>query len=375
MKILKRLEIRQCIGIALAIMAPPILRHFHVAADLMPFGFIATTAALIAAGIGAAGSVAGAAIGAHAAGSAADAQAAAADQIKQQALDAAKTATSTVNTGADTAIANVNAATGAADTDISGASDKLNTAKDQQLQALQPYVDAGKLSLADVQQILGVGGALGPDAKQFSFTPQDYQNDPQYAFIRDQANAALARSAAARGGLFTGGFAKATGRLNTNLTNTFLDSAFNRVKATYDTNRSAALQRLTGLTNLTNLGYSATGVENQDIGNTASQVNANDVNIANNKLVAGRYAGDTGFAASQYAGNTGLTAAQIAANALGAKANAQAAGDIGTATAINQGIGGVINAANRAAVVYSLPKTTGSTLPVGTNTGTNRGMI
>lgn len=312
---------------------------------------VATSTAIIAASaIGAGASLAGGIIGSRAAKSAAQTQADAADQIKQQALDAAKTATGTVND-----------ATAAANADLTGASGKLDAAKAEQLAALKPYIDAGQISLKQVQDLLSPTGELGKPVAQFQFTSKDYQDDPQYAFIRDEANKALERSAAARGGLSTGGTLKAAARLNTNLTNTFLDSAFGRAKATYDTNRTAAMQRLQlqlgGLENLTGIGYSATGVQNQDIGNAASQINANDVTVAQNKIFAGKYAGDTG-----------LTASQIAANALAGKANATAAGDIGSANAFNAGLGGIANAAQRAAVIYSVPRLgspTGGTKPPG----------
>jgi hypothetical protein len=308
--------------------------------------FVGTTAALIMGGLAAAGAVGSAAVSSHAASSAADKTSAAADQIRQQALDAAKTASGTVND-----------ATTQANQDIQSGADTghaaVQAARDTQLAALQPYIDAGQLSLTDAQKILSENGPLGAGS-QFSFGPQDYQNDPGYEFIRQQSQQALDRSAAARGASFTGGTIRATDRLQSGLAATHLDDAFNRALATYTTNRQNVLSRLQGLTHLYDTGYSATGVANQDIGNTAQTENADAINssrqIAANKIAAG-----------EFSGNAGLKAAAIGADALSSKAGAQAGADIATGTAINSGIGGVVNAAQN--VIYSLPRATGMTIP------------
>lgn len=329
-----------------------------------------TTAALIgAAAIGAAGSIGSAVIGSHAAKTAADTQAAAADQIRQEALDAGKTATGQVNDATTAANADITSGTDAGSQEIRAAiasgNGTIDAAKAQQLAALKPYLDAGTASITDVQQILnGTGdGTLG---QNFSFTSKDWENDPGYAFIRQQAQTALARSQAARGASFGGGTVRSTARLETGLASTHLDDAFTRALSTYQANRATTLARLQGLTGLVGTGLSATGVQNQDIGNAAQLensnfltggqlLNQNDVN-ASNKIAANK------INAGMYAGNTGLQATAIAANALGTKAQAQATGDINSANAWQTGIGGVINAFQPAVYQYGLPVSTGNTL-------------
>lgn len=311
--------------------------------------FVGTTAALIMGGLAAAGAVGGAAVSAHAAGSAADKQATAADTIQQQAKDAAAKATDTVNQ-----------ATTDANTTIDQGSQNLTDAQKQQLAALKPYIDAGQISLTDLQQLLGTNGPLAGPGSQFKFTPQDWQNDPGYDYIKQQADTGLGRQLAARGGLLGGGSEKAFARLDTGLASTHLDSAFQRALETYTTNRQNVLTRIQGLTGIVGTGFQGIGLQNQDIGNTAQLVNANLNKEAANKLAAG-----------EYAGNTGLQAANITANAISGKAAAQGAADIGTANAVNQGIGGVVNAGM--GVAYGLPyilrntpgvKATGNTLDV-----------
>lgn len=296
---------------------------------------IGTTAALVMGGIGAAGSIGGALIGAHQAGKAVDAQTAAADQIRQDAIAAGDKASSTVNAATDTANAT-----------ITGANQGLTDAQAQQLAALKPYIDSGQISLGQLQELLGANGPLAGTQNQFKFTPQDWQNDPQYDFIRQEAERGLQRQAAASGTLATGGTVRAAARLDTGLASTHLDEAFSRALQTYQTNRANVLARISGLTGLTGMGFQATGLENQDIGNTAQTINANQNRVAANKIAAGVYSGDTG-----------LRATQIASDALASRANAQAAGDIAVGNAWNQGIGGAVNAFNP--IRYGLPRTPG----------------
>src|SRR5712664_1140424 len=177
--------------------------------DLDPYraNLIGTTAALVTMGsLAAAGSIGGAAIKAHSAGSAAKTQMDAAAQVRQQAIDAAAKAKETVD-----------AATATANTGLGAGSDQGNAVIQQTLQqqmtALKPYIDAGVMSLGDLQQIFSKTGDLAAPQNQFSFTGKDYANSPEFKFIQDQANQALERSAAARGAVLGGGEIRASDRL------------------------------------------------------------------------------------------------------------------------------------------------------------------
>lgn len=316
--------------------------------------FAATTAAIIAGSLAAAGAIGGSAISAHAASSAANTQMTAAEKIAADAKTQAATATDTVNKATDTANAGLTDA-------LATANAGLTDAQKQQLEALKPYIDAGSVSMSDLQQLLGTNGPLASPGGQFSFTAKDWQNDPGFEFTKSTAETGLNRQLAAAGGLLGGGADKANARLDTGLASTHLSESFQRALQIYDTNRQNVLTRIQGLTGLTNLGYSATGVQNQDIGNTSQLVAANTENTAS-RVAANK------IAAGEYAGNTGLTAAQIAAQAEAGGAAAKGAGDIGVGNAINTGISGVIKGANTALgikpppIVYSIPgvQTTGN---------------
>ena len=74
----------------------------------------------------------------------------------------------------------------------------------QQRKDAKPWRDAGVKAIAGLQDA---------DFKR-DFTMSDFQADPGHAFRMQEANKALERSAAARGGLFSGGTLKALQDLN-----------------------------------------------------------------------------------------------------------------------------------------------------------------
>lgn len=296
-----------------------------------------TTAALVMGGLAAAGNIGGALIQSSAAHSAADKQSAAADQIRQQALQQAQTSA-----------AEVAAATKTANTGIQGGATQGNAILQQTLAqqkaALQPYINAGALSLGELQQVLSPTGALAAPQNQFSFTDKDYANSPEFNFIQTQANQALSRSAAASGGALSGGLVRESDQLNTGLASTYLDQAFNRALSTYNTNRQNLLTRIQGLTNVTGLGFNATGAENQDLGVSGQLQNTNVQNAA------GQIAANT-INSGTYGANTGIWATNVGANAISGAANAQSAADLASGKAIGGAVSGL---GSTAAQLYGL---------------------
>lgn len=280
-------------------------------------------------GVMAAGSIGGAAIQANAAGNAASAQQTAAQQVSQMAQNAATKAASTVS-----------GATNTANTGLFGATQEGNevigNSLARQLALLSPYLKGGATSLGELQQIFSPTGTLAAPQNQFKFTSADYANSPEFAFEQQQANLALQRSAAAQGTLMGGGTVRASDRLNTGLASTYLDQAFNRALSTYNTNRQNLLTRIQGLTNITGLGFNATGAGTQDIGAAGQLTNANIQNSAFQRAANTINSG-------MYQGNTGLQAAQISEGAITGAANAQSAADIAQGKAWGGALTGLTN--------------------------------
>jgi hypothetical protein len=140
------------------------------------------------------------------------------------------------------------------------------------------------------------GGAppseFGSLAKPFGM--EQFQQDPGYAFRQAEGMKALERSAAARGGLLSGGTLKGIQRFGQDLASQEYGNAFNR----YQVERSA---RLNPLQSLMGSGQSAANL-------TASAAGQMGQNVANSQINAGQ---------------------------------ARASGYIGVGNAINQGIGAI----------------------------------
>jgi hypothetical protein len=127
----------------------------------------------------------------------------------------------------------------------------------QEQKALQePFRQAGLTAQEQIMQLLGVGGdataaGYGSLAKPFGQT--DFEQDPGYAFRQAEGMKALERSAAARGGLLSGGTMKGIQRFGQDLASQEYGNAFNR----YQIERAA---RLNPLQSLMGSGQSATNV-------------------------------------------------------------------------------------------------------------------
>lgn len=228
----------------------------------------ATTLGIIGA-VGAAGSIGSAAIGAHEAGKAADAQTAAANH--------------------------------AADLQAQASKDALDFQK-QQYETSQaqeaPWLAAGNSGLNALQFGLGTGGqANGTGVEQGSLTtpysgtftaPTDIteQDDPGFQARLKLGTDAIQRSAAARGGVVTGGTAKALDQFGQDYASNEYGNVYNRALQDYTTkynaynndqankyNKLAALAGVgqTTATNLANQGQSASNNVTSNLLTSAQQ--------------------------------------------------------------------------------------------------------
>jgi len=138
------------------------------------------------------------------------------------------------------------------------------------------------------------GGDYGSLMKNFGM--EDFQADPGYQFRMDEGMRGVEGSAAARGGLLSGAAQKAIQKYGQGLASQEYGNAYSR----FENNKTNNYNRLAGLVN------SGQGATNQ-MSNTAGQF------------------------------------AQNNANALGSFGNAQAAGYMGQANALNNGLGQAAN--------------------------------
>jgi hypothetical protein len=157
---------------------------------------------------------------------------------------------------------------------------------ERQVELQAPFREAGVRALPELEAA----------SRYTPFGMSQFQADPGYAFRLSEGQKALDRSAAARGGLISGGALKAATRFGQEMGSQEYTNAFNR----YQTERNARLNPLQSLA-----GMSQT---------------------ATNQL-----------------GAAGQNYATAAGNALGAAGQAQASGYIGTANAISGGVSQYLN--------------------------------
>jgi hypothetical protein len=160
-----------------------------------------------------------------------------------------------------------------------------------------PYRQAGYNALAEMQRTAGnVPGA-------FKFGMDQFQQDPGYAFRLSEGQKALDRSAAARGGLISGGALKAAGRYGQDMASQEYQNAYNRALTGYNTGVASENQLYNRQAGLAGIGQTSANLVNQ--------------------------------AGQNYATNAG--------NLMTSGAAANAAGQVGMANAFTGGLGTYLN--------------------------------
>ena len=161
----------------------------------------------------------------------------------------------------------------------------------------KPFYDVGVNALPELVQA----------SKYTQFGPEQFQADPGYAFRLSEGQKALERSAAARGGLISGGALKAATRYGQEMGSQEYTNAFNRYQAERQA-RLGPLQSLTGMGQSTANTIGAAGAQN------ASAI-----------------------------GNYGMQGANAAAEGYMGAANARASGYMGTSNALTSGLTNYLN--------------------------------
>lgn len=240
--------------------------------------------------IGAAGSIGGSAIGANASKGAAKTQA----QAGQHAADLAQTAGDTANA-------------------------KIGDVLNQQQTLLAPYSTAGTQGLDALSKAIAPGGSL---TSQFSFDPSQIANNPNYQFQLQQGTQAVQRAAAASGTLNGGGTLKAIDQYSQGLASNEIAQSYQQALSTFNTNRNSAVQNIALPIQAGEYGTSAQQSALQNYGNLFS---SNTINTA-----------------------------QTVGNDLTQKANAQAAGQVGSANAYSGALSGLVNSATSYGLLSAL---------------------
>jgi hypothetical protein len=164
-----------------------------------------------------------------------------------------------------------NALNNAAQTQSDAAQRAINLQQqiNQQQTALNaPFYSAGVTGqnrLLDLLGLSGNKGAAGYGKYAQDFSMGDFQQDPGYAFRLSEGQKALDRSAAARGGLISGGAMKAATRYGQDMGSQEYQNAYNR----YQTNRA---NQLNPLGSLAQSGQAAANFQSGNLGSYGTNV-------------------------------------------------------------------------------------------------------
>lgn len=210
---------------------------------------------------------------------------------------------------------------------IGGAREDLRGLYGEQLEALEPYQQAGLRSLGALEEQYGGGGPMFED----QFTPpdpQDIAQDPGLRFAMDQGLQAIRRADAARGP-GGGGLLKELTRFGTGTAAQYYDQAFNRALQTYQTEqdrfRLNQANRYGRLRDMAGIGERATQLRTGAAGEHGRGLQ----NLLGTEVAAGS---DFGRSMTELTVGTGDRLAELQQ----LQAQARASGDIGKANAIGR---------------------------------------
>lgn len=235
----------------------------------MPF---ITTAAIVGAGIAGLG---GAALSAHAAGKAADAQMSAADRAAELQHEDAQSALAENKRQYDTNQAN-----------------------------LAPWLKAGQGAIGQLSGMLNDGTFKDWNENFQAPTNVTEQNDPGYQFRMQQGQQAIERSAAARGGVLSGGTAKALDQYNQDYASNEYGNVYNRAYNEYatrynqfETNQTNKYNRFAGVAGVGQQAANQLGI----LGNQSAQ-NAGNIYMQSGQQIGNDYMQAGAARASGYIG-------------------------------------------------------------------------
>lgn len=168
----------------------------------------------------------------------------------------------------------------------------------QQRADQQPWLDAGKASLAQLAAGTGSGGSL---VKPFSLA--DFHADPGYGFRISEGEKGIQRAASARGGLYSGATLKALARFNQDTASGEYGNAYNR----YNTDQSNQFNRLASIAGLGQTATNQVGQAGQNAYGTIASAGANASNNISQNLIGAGNARASGYVGAANAFNNGLS--------------------------------------------------------------------
>lgn len=145
----------------------------------------------------------------------------------------------------------------------------------------QPYLQVGSQAAGQLSAGLSDGSLVNFPGGAFHFTPADFQQDPAYQFNQQQGEQAIQRSAAASGGLVSGGALKDIANYSQGLAGNQYQQSYSNALAAYQQAYSQFSNKYNMLSGLAGLGQNAATQTATSGANAAGQIGATNANTAN----------------------------------------------------------------------------------------------
>lgn len=145
----------------------------------------------------------------------------------------------------------------------------------------QPYLGVGSQAAGALSSGLSDGSLLNFPGGAFHFSPADFQNDPAYAFNQQQGQQAIQRSAAAQGGLVSGGALKDLANYSQGLAGNQYQQSYSNALAAYQQAYGQFENKYSQLSGLAGIGQNAATQTATSGANAAGQIGATNANTAN----------------------------------------------------------------------------------------------
>ena len=171
----------------------------------------------------------------------------------------------------------------------SSATDLQQKIYNQNREDMTPWRTAGQNALSYLVSGMGSNGTNGNLTRRF--TNADYQADPGYAFRLSEGEKALTRSAAARGGLYSGRAAKDLTRYSQDYASNEYNNAYNR----WNTNQTNQYNRLASLAGVGQTANNAMASSGTNYANSVSSIYANNAANQGNAALSAANAMASGY--------------------------------------------------------------------------------
>lgn len=175
---------------------------------------------------------------------------------------------------------------------------------DKNVELQKPAIDAGNTARNQLLQLLGLtaGGADNGSLAR-DFTMADFQADPGYQFRLAEGMKGLERSAAARGGLLSGGAMKDMARFTQGLGAQEYQAAYDR----FNSNKATRMNPLLSLAGSAQTASGALGAAGQSFANSAGQAMGNYASTAGQNITGAGNARASGYVGAANAIGNGIS--------------------------------------------------------------------